>query len=121
MHMRSLLVTLAGPLLCLLSCARSSAPTDPNNRPPIIDSLTITPSILRVAQPATVTCYAHDPDGDALSYHWSVSAGVIVGSGSRVQYVPDPCCGGLTNTLTVVVKDGRGGATQGQLHVAVSP
>ncbi|MDW7996398.1 MAG: hypothetical protein RMK93_05140 [Bacteroidota bacterium] len=83
--------------------------------------MTISPSILRVGQPAAVTCYARDPDGDLLSYHWSVSAGSIIGSGFRVHYLPDPCCGGLTNTIAVVVKDNRGGITQGQLHVAVSP
>ncbi len=110
-------------LLCALAlgCTRSPAPTSPHNSKPILDSLTISPSILRVGQPATVTCYAHDPDGDELTYHWSVSAGTIVGHGSRVHYIPDPCCGGLTNTISVVVKDGKGGAVQGQLHVAVSP
>lgn len=121
--LRWLPVVLAALWLGALSsgCSRSAAPTDPSNHPPVIDSLTITPQILRVGQPAMVVCYAHDPDGDELNYHWSVSAGILVGSGPRIQYVPDPCCGGLTNTLTVIVKDSRGGATQGQLHVAVSP
>jgi hypothetical protein len=103
-----------------LGCVRTAAPTGPNN-PPVIDSLQIAPLILRVGQPAVITCYAHDPDGDELRYHWSASAGAIVGSGFRVHYIPDPCCGGLTNTITVVVKDEKGGSTQGQLHVAVSP
>lgn len=105
----------------LAGCTSSTEPTRAGNAPPVIDSLTISPAILRVGTPATVTCYAHDPDGDALSYHWSASAGTLIGSGARIQYLPEPCCGGLTNTITVVVKDGRGGATQGQLHVAVSP
>ncbi|MCS7177034.1 MAG: hypothetical protein NZ960_05380 [Candidatus Kapabacteria bacterium] len=116
-----LLLLLAAVSLMVAGCVRSDSPTGLANTPPRIDSITISPQILRVGQPATVTCYAQDPDGDPLSYSWSASAGALVGSGARVFYVPDPCCGGLTNTISVVVLDGRGGATQGQLYVAVSP
>jgi len=120
--MKQTLATLA--VVALLSgCTGSNAPSAPDNRAPVIDSLIVAPPLLRVGESATVTCYARDPDGDPLQYRWSASAGDLLpmGDGSRVRYIAAPCCGGLTNTITVIVQDGRGGVAYDTAHVVVSP
>jgi hypothetical protein len=120
--MKQTLATLA--VVALLSgCTDSNAPSAPDNRAPVIDSLVVAPPLLRVGESATVTCYARDPDGDPLQYRWSASAGDLLpmGDGSRVRYIAAPCCGGLTNTITVIVQDGRGGVAYDTAHVVVSP
>jgi len=120
--MKQTLATLA--VVALLSgCTDSNAPSAPDNRAPVIDSLIVAPPLLRVGESATVTCYARDPDGDPLQYRWSASAGDLLpmGDGSRVRYIAAPCCGGLTNTITVIVQDGRGGVAYDTAHVVVSP
>jgi DNA-binding transcriptional MerR regulator len=120
--MKRTLATLA--VVALLSgCTGSNAPSAPDNRAPVIDSLVVAPPLLRVGESATVTCYARDPDGDPLQYRWSASAGDLLpmGDGSRVRYIAAPCCGGLTNTITVIVQDGRGGVAYDTAHVVVSP
>ena len=83
--MKQTLATLA--VVALLSgCTDSNAPSAPDNRAPVIDSLIVAPPLLRVGESATVTCYARDPDGDPLQYRWSASAGDLLpmGDGSRV-------------------------------------
>ena len=52
---------------------------------------------------------AADPDGDALTYTWSTSAGRVTGSGAdaKLDTTGVPC--GTTITVTVSGPDGRGG------------
>jgi hypothetical protein len=92
-------------IVAVLGCSKdSSSPLAPNNRTPVIDSLVIH-GMPMVGYAVDVTCYAHDPDGDSLSYFWRVADGNIVGSGATVQFLPAPCCSGTTTTMQVVVRD----------------
>jgi hypothetical protein len=100
-------------------CNKNSSPTGPNHSPSF-------PSPF-VSQSQTVFQYdsngkpigavttiigpsATDPDGDQLSYSWSVSNGSIVGNGNTAMWLRLVSSGSeQTGTATLTVSDGRGG------------
>ncbi len=88
------------------------------NQPPLISSLTANPSGILYGGSTTLTCIASDPDGDVVRYSWSASEGNITGVGNKVTWVA-PNKGGNYN-ITVIVSDGKGGETRGNVMVAVA-
>ncbi|NOK19858.1 Ig-like domain-containing protein, partial [Corallococcus carmarthensis] len=79
---------------------------------PVVTGMTALPSSVEVGQAAQVTAFASDADGDPLSYEWTAScpgtwADATSASPSFTPSSPRPSEG--TCTLTVVVRDGRGG------------
>ncbi len=70
------------------------------------------------ARVATLTCIATDPDGDVVRYSRSASEGSITGVGNKVTWIA-PNKGGNYN-ITVIVSDGKGGETKGNVMVTVS-
>ena len=58
-----------------------------SNNAPIIDDLSVRPKVIFEGKSTTVICDAMDPDGDALTYHWEVKSGRIVGEGSKVTWI----------------------------------
>ncbi|WP_242592713.1 RCC1 domain-containing protein [Corallococcus exiguus] len=90
---------------------------------PELMGATAMPSSVEVGQAAQVTAYASDPDGDDLSYEWTAScpgiwADATSASPSFTPSAPRPPEG--TCTLTVVVRDGRGGQATDSLVLSVS-
>ena len=83
-------------------------PPPPANRPPTV-SLNCLKDSLLAGESTDCRATAADPDGDALTYTWSTSAGRVTGSGAdaRLDTTGVPC--GTTITVTVNVSDGRGG------------
>jgi hypothetical protein len=72
--------------------------TDLNH--PIIDSLTADPSTIVFETFSTITCMAHDPHGQRLTYSWEASQGQLSGAGHTVTLkIP-----GVTLENTSVVK-----------------
>ena len=88
------------------------------NQPPLISSLTGDPSGVLYGGTATITCIASDPDGDVVSYSWSASEGTISGVGEKITWKA-PNKGGDFN-ITVLVSDGKGGETTGNVMLVVS-
>ena len=88
------------------------------NQPPLISSLSGDPSGVLYGGTATITCIASDPDGDVVRYSWSASEGTISGVGEKVTWKA-PNKGGDFN-ITVLVSDGKGGETTGNVMVVVS-
>jgi hypothetical protein len=88
------------------------------NQSPAISELVASPSGILYGGSTTLTCMATDPDGDVVRYSWSASEGSITGVGNRVTWVA-PNKGGDYN-VTVVVSDGKGGETRGNVMVTVS-
>jgi hypothetical protein len=88
------------------------------NQPPVISSLTANPSGILYGGSTTLTCIASDPDGDIVRYSWSASEGNITGVDNKVTWVA-PNKGGNYN-ITVIVSDGRGGETKGNVMVTVA-
>jgi len=88
------------------------------NQPPQISSLVANPSNILYANSTLITCIANDPDGDVVRYSWSASEGSISGVGEKVTWVA-PNKGG-NFTVAVLVSDGKGGETTGNVMVTVS-
>jgi hypothetical protein len=88
------------------------------NQPPMISSLNADPSGILYGGSTTITCIATDPDGDLVRYSWSASGGSITGVGNKVTWVA-PNKGGNFN-ITVILSDGKGGETTGNVMVTVS-
>lgn len=89
------------------------------NQAPVISSLTPNPSGVLYGGSTLLTCIASDPDGDVVTYSWSTSEGSITGVGNKVTWVA-PSKSGSFN-ITVVVSDGKGGQTRGNVMVTVAP
>jgi hypothetical protein len=87
------------------------------NQSPVISSLVADPSGTLYGGRTTITCIATDPDGDAVSYSWSASEGSISGVGNKVTWAA-PNKGGNFN-ITVILSDGKGGETTGNVMVTV--
>ena len=100
------------------SAQRSLDITVGANQSPAISSLVADPSGLLYGGRTTITCIATDPDGDAVSYSWSASEGSISGVGNKVTWVA-PNKGGNFN-VTVILSDGKGGETTGNIMVTVA-
>lgn len=88
------------------------------NQPPQISSLTSDPSGILYGGTVTLTCIATDPDGDVVRYSWSASEGSISGVGEKVTWKAPNKAGNFN--ITVVVSDGKGGETTGNVMVVVS-
>jgi len=90
------------------------------NSKPVIGSITAQPQSVKIGATSTITITASDPDGDQLSYTWTVPLGDIIGSGNKVRYTAAFCCVGV-NTINVNVIDSRGASVTGKVNVEVIP
>jgi hypothetical protein len=90
---------------------------DQLNNPPVISALTVEPELVEPSGTATIVATASDPDGDALTYSWSVEAGTITGTGSTVDWTAPTAS--AFYSLSVVVNDGKGGTASASTDVAV--
>lgn len=88
------------------------------NQNPLISSLVANPSGILYGSSTTITCIATDPDGDVVTYSWSPSGGSVTGVGEKVTWIA-PNKGG-DFSITVIVSDGKGGETTGNVMVTVS-
>jgi len=106
----------------LFGCAHPNS-TESNtggNSSPEINSIIIDPVFITVGTTATITIDASDPEGDPLSYSWTVALGDIIGSGAKVRYTAAFCCVG-TNTIHLEVKDSKGAVVKESIEIAVNP
>jgi hypothetical protein len=117
-----LIASLSLLAIFVLRCAQPN-PAESNldgNSPPQINSITTDPVFITVGTTTNITVDASDPDGDALSYSWSVALGDIIGSGSQVKYTAAYCCVGV-NTIYIEVKDSKGASATGTINIEVNP
>jgi len=75
--MITLLVMFAG--LIIISCLNDESPTDSQNSPPVIQSLTVNPSSIIPGGTTIITCSAIDSDQENLTYSWSAVTGTFIG------------------------------------------
>ena len=85
-----------------------SEPPAAGNRPPVISKIVISHDLLRTGESYTVTAEASDPDGDNLTYQWSVTGGTVANLNVNPISWKAPDAPGDPQ-LSVVVRDGKGG------------
>jgi outer membrane protein OmpA-like peptidoglycan-associated protein len=99
------------------SCA-TDVKVDPRpNRPPTA-SLSVERSPILPGEHTGIICTGTDPDGDPLTYSYSVSGGQITGTGANVQFDATGLQPG-TYTVKCTVDDGRGGTADASGNVEV--
>jgi len=108
---RCLAIMVAAVLFLASSC-------EPANHQPTINSLEAEGDWTTPSGSLQVTCTATDPDGDELSYEWSVNGGNITGTGAVVNWTAPQEVG--VYDITVVVKDGYGGSATKTLPIVVT-
>jgi len=74
------------------------------------------PADVRVWSVLKIECTAQDPDGDALSYTWSATGGILSGEGPVVEYIARDR-GEQIITVTVADTTGRQVSSKIYLHV----
>ncbi len=81
------------------------------NRAPVISDIALSSATIKTGQQYDVTGNASDPDGDILTYKWTVSGGSINNDTANPMKWTAPAVG--SQTITLKVTDGKGGeATQ---------
>ena len=93
-------------------------PVRPENKAPVVSSMTIGLEQVYLGDACPVICNATDPDGDRLTFEWVAGSGYVAGSGDDAVYTPTTCCLG-GNPVFVTVRDGRGGETRAELFIRV--
>ncbi len=72
-------------LAIVLGLTFTSFKKEATNGNPVVSSVAVAPSSVNANGIATVTVTATDPNGDALTYSYSVTGGAITGSGATAS------------------------------------
>jgi hypothetical protein len=115
---RTFAILLAALVLFIIAGCSGNKITNPVNQPPVITALSVNPEQANLEDLVTVSSVAHDPDGGALSYHWSATFGYFTGTGPRVDFHTEGCCLGL-NEITLTVTDTKGDSSQRKIWVNI--
>jgi hypothetical protein len=89
------------------------------NHQPVVTSLQAEPDRVLPLGSCQIVCNATDPDGDKLSYNWSVSGGAITGEGATVNWAAPDCEASHAFLVDVTVTDGRGGEATDYANILV--
>jgi hypothetical protein len=91
------------------------------NHPPVISDLSADPPSVNINQTTTITCFASDPDGDPLTYHWTKNVGSFEGStsGSFVTWRA-PFTTDIYTVVSCEVSDGEGGEDSESINIVVT-
>jgi outer membrane protein OmpA-like peptidoglycan-associated protein len=92
-------------------------PAAPVNRPPTVRAA-CDPCTVDVGRVSTVTADAQDPDGDPLTYLWTVNTGSLTSPANRQTPWTAPNTPG-TVPVTVTVNDGKGGTATASVNINV--
>ena len=90
--MNFVLVLSAFVFSALNGCKQNPVDAKPENRSPVILSLTVFPDVVKPSDSLIVVCNATDPDGDTLVYDWYTS-GIV-----RIKGLRDWDCCAIFNT-----------------------
>jgi hypothetical protein len=90
------------------------------NHPPVISNLSADPPSVDIDQTTTITCFASDPDGDPLTYHWTKNGGAFVGSTSGLSVTWRAPSTEGNYTVECEVSDGKGGEDSESINIIVT-
>lgn len=118
---RMITVLLMGILLTLVACSSTQSPALspkttlpppalPQNQLPVLSSLTPWAPQCSLGERVRFSCFVFDPDGDALAFAWTTTAGNFEGTGAIVTWIAPSAPG--TYEIAVIVSDGRGGSAR---------
>jgi hypothetical protein len=102
---------LAIAFIGFLAISFSSCNKDESNGIPAIASVTVSPGTVNANGIVNITVAATDPDGDPLTYAYTVTGGSISGTGASVSWTAPSAAG--AHSVTVTVSDGKGGQAVG--------
>jgi hypothetical protein len=88
------------------------------NSAPVIDNIISEWSSVERGKTTKIRVYAHDPDGDKLTYSWSCTRGTLSGNGVEVSYTA-PTGYIDQNPIIVSIGDGRGGSQYSSVNIPV--
>jgi len=110
----------AGERIAIVLLLQQTTPPDPfKNRAPIIDGIVASGRSALPGASVDLTVQAHDSDsGDTLSYLWSATAGSFSATTavSTVWTAPNDLG---SETLTIEVRDNRGGVSEASLDLTI--
>lgn len=92
-------------------------PLEEENKDPSILVLRSSRTVLTVDETITIEVTASDPDGDELTYSWTVTGGQVQGSSAKVTYKAPSYPGDFK--VTVTVSDGQGGEDSSSVRLRV--
>lgn len=92
-------------------------PVAPQNRPPTVQAR-CEPCTVEVGKTSNLTAVAQDPDGDTLTYRWTVPAGSLANPADRQTVWTAPMVEGPVQAM-VTVDDGKGGTASANTTVQV--
>lgn len=94
-------------MLVLLSATLLFNSCKPDNTNPLIEEVVFNPADINANGIINVSVSAIDPDGDKLTYTYTVSGGTISSAGANVIWTAPATSG--EHTLTATADDGNGG------------
>ncbi len=83
-----------------------SPPCSDANQPPVIRSITANPDSIALGDTTEITADVEDPDGDPLTFEWTVPFGYFDGSGPTITWTTTETCCRDWYTVQLVVSDG---------------
>ena len=101
-----------------ITAQQKVAPTQFGNAPPVVDSIIVSSTKVAPGDVVGLVATAHDPNGDALTYSWTATAGTFSAASSNVTTWTAPAAG--TYPLTLTVTDTAGATVQAQVNMVVN-
>ncbi|MCL4557114.1 MAG: PQQ-binding-like beta-propeller repeat protein [Deltaproteobacteria bacterium] len=114
------LIVLGMLAMMIVAGCGSSGSGGKANSPPVINSIVASPNPVAKGGTVTISVNASDPDGDTLSYTWSIPAGWTIQSGGTTSQttIVAPASYSITGTAQVSISDNHGGKAVGSITIS---
>jgi hypothetical protein len=113
---RIVLLALLSLLPVLWGC--EDPESQPQNRKPLIESVSAEPATVAAGDSVEITVTASDPDGDDLVFSYTPDGGTVAGAGAQVTWIAPESPG--TYSVHVTVTDSRGGSADCSVDITVA-